>query len=534
VRDRPARIAIEDVREICTRHDALLFALAYPKNPVERSQARRELLRVAGAAKRASESKSARIRRALEGTGIAWSSQSTAFSYPIAAWFARNYPQNAEIDGAGDDGFPLQSVLKLCLPPMEAELLEAQYADVNELLDEAKGDAKKSRLVWLVEQLQHLPSASVREALYDSLQLYLNVSPKGGPLSRTFARGLPARTFYHGEIRRDVDARAIIAKPLPAPRRLSRSDRVALLDTARAVLAMMGRETDPIGAATPDGVQYLELGRGIAIALYSMPPERRFPLETHCGFVLFKNAIPVAYGGGWPFFEQCKIGVNVFAPFRGGESAFSFCQVLRVYAQRFDADHFVVEPYQFGAGNREGLLSGAFWFYYRLGFRPEACAQADLAGAEFKHISATKGYRAPLDVMRRLARGDLGLRLSQAPATRWPDPALLSLAVTESIGRDFKGERVAAQAAAFEYVRAALGVESDARWPADERYAFAMMSPLIAMIPDLARWTGREKRACLALMRAKGAADETRYFRLLRRHDRLRAAFCSVLERANL
>ena len=31
---------------------------------------------------------------------------------------------------------------------------------------------------------------------------------------------------------------------------------------------------------------------------------------------------------------------------------------------------FVVEPSQFGGTNKEGLLSGAFWFYYRLGFRP--------------------------------------------------------------------------------------------------------------------------------------------------------------------
>ena len=31
---------------------------------------------------------------------------------------------------------------------------------------------------------------------------------------------------------------------------------------------------------------------------------------------------------------------------------------------------FVVKPYQFGKGNPEGLKSGAFWFYYRLGFRP--------------------------------------------------------------------------------------------------------------------------------------------------------------------
>ena len=41
--------------------------------------------------------------------------------------------------------------------------------------------------------------------------------------------------------------------------------------------------------------------------------------------------------------------------------------VLRTYAQLFAVERFVVEPYQFGARNREALESGALWFYFRLG-----------------------------------------------------------------------------------------------------------------------------------------------------------------------
>jgi hypothetical protein len=532
VRSRPAAITVEDVRALFERHDSLLFALAYPKNREELRQAQRELQSIAAVAKRIAEAKSSRIRGLLEGSGIAWSSHATAFSYDIAAWLARSHPHNAEIDGAADDGFPLQSVLRLCLPPIETELLEATFSDVNELLDEAKGKSERSRLAWLVKQLERLPLQQARDALYDSLQLYVNVFPKDGPLSRTFARGLPSPPFYHDALQRDVDARKLIAQGLARSRRLSRHDRIALLDVGRAVLAMMGRETDPISAATPDGIEYFELGRGVAIALYSMPPQRRFPLDTHCGFVLFKNSVPIAYGGGWPFFEHCKIGVNVFSPFRGGESAYLFCQVLRVYAQRFDAERFVVEPYQFGAGNREGLLSGAFWFYYRLGFRPETRAQAALAASEFERIRSQKGYRSPVDVMRRLARCNLEFELShREPSAQWPDPALLSLAVTHWIGRAFKGDRDAARIAALKRVRASLGCKDTACWPESERRAFEVLSLLIAMIPDLDRWSGREKRDCAAVMRAKGAEDETRYFRLLRRHHRLRTAFAALIER---
>lgn len=505
--------------------------IAYPENPPLLARAESELRRVAEAAHRLSESRNARVRRRLFGTGIAWSEQLHAFSYNIAAWLEHAHSENAEIDSAGENGQSLQSVLKSCLPPIEAELLETEFADVNELLDEAKGPAGGSRLGWLVEQFDRLPSPEIRNQLFESLQLYIAVSPRDGPLSRTFARGLPTPVFFHSsELLRNVTLSEVIDEPVPASRRMSSCDRFALLDTARGALAMLGRETDPITEATPHGVEYCELGRGVAIALYSMPPERRFPIDTQLGFVLFKNAVPVAYGGGWPFLEQCKIGINVLAPFRGGESAYLFCQVLRVFRQRFDVERFVVEPYQFGAGNREGLLSGAYWFYYRLGFRSAVPSLAALADAEFERLGSNKTYRSPLAVMRRLTRCDLELHLSRDEATPWPDPALLSLAATEWIGRAFAGDRTAAAAAALQRVRAVLGVDDDATWPPGERYSFRVLSVLVAMIADLDRWSARERGDCLALMRAKGARHETRYFKLIRRHPRFRDALARILE----
>jgi hypothetical protein len=106
----------------------------------------------------------------------------------------------------------------------------------------------------------------------------------------------------------------------------------------------------------------------VAIALYTMAPGRRLPLDSHVGFMLFKNSLPVAYGGAWPFLGTAKIGVNIFAPYRGGESAHLFCKVLRVYSQRFGIGHFIAEPSQFGGATRR--LSPRL-VYYRLGFRPD-------------------------------------------------------------------------------------------------------------------------------------------------------------------
>jgi hypothetical protein len=521
---RCGAIAFDDARSLLAYHDALLFMLAYPESPALLASTQSELTRVAERARALS-------RRQLFGTGIAWSEQSVLFSYDIAAWLAKNYPENAEVDCADESTEALQRVLKLCLPPIEAELLESDFPDADLLLDEARGGAPGSRLTWLVAQLDALPATEMREHLFESLQLFVKISPKGGPLSLTFARGHPAPPFFHtGALRREVAVESVLDEPAPAALHLSLRNRCALLDTARAVLAMLGRETDAISASSPEGVEYLELDRGAGIALYSMRPERRFPIETHVGFMLFKNGIPVAYGGGWPFLEQCRFGINVLAPFRGGESAYLFCQAMRVFRHRFAIDRFVVEPYQFGAGNREGLLSGAFWFYYRLGFRPVRSAQASLAASEFTRIRSRAKYRSPLAVMRRLARADLELRLSSGE-TPWVDPKALSLAATEWIGRVFAGDRKVAEAAAMTRVRAILEVNDEATWPPGERSAFRVLSILVGMIPDLEDWSPKERRDCLALMRAKGARDETLYFELVRRHDRLRHALVDILQR---
>ena len=342
-------------------------------------------------------------------------------------------------------------------------------------------------------------------------------------------RGPAARTFFHrGDLKRNVDPLALLAQPLAPAQALTRKDRIHLLDGGRAMLASLGRETDAISAADPDGIEYHTLGRGVAIALYTMAPGRRLPLDSHVGFMLFKNSIPVGYGGGWPFLGTAKIGVNIFAPFRGGESAYLFCQVLRVYFQRFGVDHFVAEPSQFGGGNREGIESGAFWFYYRLGFRPVVPALAVLAAEEFDQMRRKPGYRPPIAVLRRFTRSDIELRLRpELAAVPTCDPADLSLAVSAWIARRHQGDRIRAAAFAVRDVSRALGVRGLARWPEAEQRAFESFCLILVLIPDLARWPTRDKAGVITVARAKGG-DEFRYFDLLRLTTRLHAALRQI------
>lgn len=525
-----AACRLDDPRTLLAYHDVLLFLAAYPESRALQSAAGRELRRVAASAERMSQGE--RARRRLAGSGIAWSETSHAYGYEIVKWLARDYPENAELDGEGGSDAPLRATLRLCMPALEFELLGAEFTGIAAFLEDAKGASGVSDLAWLLGELERLPcSEETRAHLFEALELFVSVAPRDGPLSRTFARGPHARAYFHRAplLRAPADALRALDAPVPAPRRLSVAEASHLVDVARGVLTMLGRETEPIALCSPEYVEYLELERGVAIALYAMRPLRRFALDTQLGFVLFKNAVPVGYGGGWPFLETCRIGVNVFEPFRGGESALLFCHVLRVYRARFAARRFLVEPYQFGADNREGLRSGAFWFYYRLGFRPVLPSLVELARAEFARIQADRTYRSALGVMRRLARADVELRLAGADeAGPSADPYRLSAAVSGWIGREFAGDREAALSASLQRVTKALDARDLEKWPAGERHAFRALCPLIAMIPGLQRWPARDRRACLTLVRAKGARDETRYFTLLLRHRRLREALAHI------
>jgi hypothetical protein len=240
--------------------------------------------------------------------------------------------------------------------------------------------------------------------------------------------------------------------------------------------------------------------------------------------MVFKNGVPVGYGGGWPFLGTCKIGVNVFAPFRGGESALLFGQALRVYRQRFAVGRFVAEPSQFGGTNMEGLQSGAFWFYYRLGFRPIDPRSAQRATEAWARIEADPGYRTPVALLRRFTGSDIELRLDEVPDC---EPGNLSDAVTRWIGRCYGGDRTAAEEAATRIVARALAVDRGDRWRESERRAFRALAPLVAQIPDLEVWPPADKRALVALIRAKGS-DEFRFHDRVARHRRFRTALARL------
>jgi len=97
----------------------LLFLLAYPATSATRSLASGELARVAAAAREIDSRGSPRDRGRLRGSGVAWSTITIAYTYPIARWLVSRYPRCAEVDSFGEGGALLAHWLRHALPPMK-------------------------------------------------------------------------------------------------------------------------------------------------------------------------------------------------------------------------------------------------------------------------------------------------------------------------------------------------------------------------------------------------------------------------------
>lgn len=282
-------------------------------------------------------------------------------------------------------------------------------------------------------------AAEIRDLLYDQLKVFIRIDFKVKTLSRTFCKAPAGAIHYHDHLIREVDLIRESERAIQKNFRLTANEKTALVHAGKCILLSQYRETDPLTFSDTDATELIDCGRGFTVALYSLKQERRLPLESYVGYVAFKNRQPVAYGGSWLWGYQAKIGINVFPAYRGGESTYLLAQLIRVYRQRFGAEHFGVEPYQIGKGNPEGIQSGAFWFYYRLGFRP---AQPDLfriAESEYRLLRENKTHKTPASILRKLSGADLVFSFSDKGMHL--TAARLSEMTTEYINRNYNGNR---------------------------------------------------------------------------------------------
>jgi hypothetical protein len=496
-------------------HELLLFMVTCPDDADIAARVSAELSRMGQVVERLNGS-----RPILVDSGIAGSLRRFSPSLDLAAWMARRFGGDVGIDWENEPAVAkLEESLSLLAAVSERDGLTDDRLSTRQWVDLARG-RRFADLDWIVRQFRQIGvGGEALDRLFEASELEVLWRLREPVASRTLARLPGRRVFFQTDaFVRSPDVARILEQPLPAARPQGTRAADAVLDVCRAALAVRGRETDPVTHANPREVYRFALPRGVDVVIIGMLPERRLPIESFFGYVAARNGVPMAYGGGWVFLDRCEVGINIFDTFRGGESAFIFAQILRVYRQLFRPRRFTVDPFQFGAGNTEAIRSGAFWFYDRMGFRPTDETLAALADAERERMQAARGYRSPAGVLRRLAGAKLQMTLGDAVDTHTPELSEIALGLTAWIGQRFDGDRAAAVAWSRDRLARMLGAGGMERWPAKQRAAFERLAPLAAWSNEPAKWPKRSKEALVRVLRAKGGPSESRYARLLSRH----------------
>lgn len=449
-------LLIPKSKQIEQYQSTLLFLMAYSENEIIYSLASAEMKRLSLFLKKMAK----KDKPLLERTGLPYTQTQGAFSLTLVKWLLQNYTSQISLHSLEKTDTHPKEILKHALAEMEFDLAGNESLSPLLWLEKAFGTKDKhlllKSLVQCIDAIKASPA--LKDQLFESLKLYVSISPKDTSLSKGFGN-FPVQTpfYHHQNLLKRFDEQALIQKKLPAAKRLSAQEKTELIEKARIALLLLNRETDPITYCNTNGLQFYELEHGLSIALFSMLPERQLPIDSYIGFMMFKNGHPMAYGGAWLFAKRSLIGVNIFETFRGGESAFVFCQLLRTYRQLFDTLNFEVEPYQFGKNNPEGLKSGAFWFYYRFGFRPKDKDLHTLAETEFKKIQNIKGYRSSIETLKLFTHSNLLANFGEKKNSL--DVACFSRYITQKINKQFGSDRNLAEKFCLSALKKDFGID---------------------------------------------------------------------------
>jgi hypothetical protein len=521
-------------RPLIRFHELLLFLRAFPHNPgvvcktetlLNTFHERVEALRQTGAEMSDFDQ--------MEACGIASTRMEDTLAFDVANWVTRRLPGQVEIAWDHyDPGRELGTAGPRFMPLLEDDSYVEADTPWRRWLETAAGK-KDSDPAWLIQRFADLGlPPNQRAELYESLRVPLRWHLENSRAARTRNWKTVRRIFYHcGPLiqRSEVSLAEELAKRPPRLTRLSRHQGEAVIETIREVMLVRYRELYGTSLADPSSVVRADVGRGVSICLWNLPPERRLPLRAYVAGLTLKNGVPLNYIEAIGLCEWMEVGFNTFYTFRGGEVGWVYAQVLRCLCCLMGTTCVSVYPYQLGQDNDEAIESGAFWFYRKLGFR---CGREDLerlAEREEQKIAANRNYRTPARVLKRLAAGHVFHELPGNEVGAWDTFSTrnIGLRVNQRMARHFSGDSKRIRQESFRNIARILAVNPSS-WTNLERASFENFAVVLALVPDLSAWTDAQKQTLLQIIRAKSKPDEMRFLYLTQRHDRLREALLKL------
>jgi hypothetical protein len=515
-------LRLDRAKQLLALQRVVCFLSAFPDDAAVHRAARRLATGFAARAARLPKAE----REQLDDSGAAGSLTRHFYAAAAARWMQRRFPGAVDLDWKADNAAEaLEALISPRLQPMEAEATDVSKAGIRRWLAQARGGGDDTDLAWLLAQAGAGRAREAFDREFDAAEVPLAwlLDDRAG-ITGNAVRG-PVVPRAGGMRRASGEARAAITQPIDVeclPRRAA----ARLLDVWRAALWSRTRTVLQVEQPNLDECWLADLGGGLQFAAIGVVPQRRGLLEATYGHLLLANGMPIGYGGFTTLFAQVNTGINVFPEFRGSEAAYAFEQALRVMHALTGNARFVVNPYQFGAGNDEALQSGAYWFYYRLGFRSAQAPVRALAEKEFARLRADRRYRVPIATLRRLAACDVHLDLADDAAEKFFDESrleALGAGITAAIAREGAASRAEALESMQQRIAGLLGIEL-ADLSEVERQGFAQFAPILAQVGDLAAWPKGDREALAQVVRARWAQQERDFIWLMCVHDRLRIA----------
>ena len=563
-----------DPHQLIRFHESLLFLRAFLHTP---SQIPRIENLLNAFHKRIEKLRAAKVDMSpfddFDASGIAGTTMQDTLSFDVAQWLVRRIPKNVEIAWKDYwDDYQAERARGNTWPRFIPLLEEDADVEANipwqTWIDAARG--RQNPLPWLLNQFAKLPLPARRQSeLYDSLRLPVRWNLENLKLSRTRNWRSPRRLYFHTTPliqRSEVNLAQELSQPAPKLEKLSRPAAESVLHSIREIMVVRYRELYGTTLGDPNTVVRADLGRGVVMHFWGLPPTRRLPLRAYIAGYTLKNGVPINYIEAIGLCEWIEVGFNTFYTYRQGETAWIYAQALRCLRALTHAECISIYPYQIGQNNEEAIESGAFWFYRKLGFRPGRPDLQKLCEREEKRIAAHPKYRTPPRTLKRLAEAHMfydmrpsARKTKKADAANHSDASTtveerpfqgrvtrtlketgfsprgnnsgpwdtfstrtLGLRINQRMAKEFNGESQRIRQASTATITEALRINSS-RWTVLQNQSLENWSVVLTQIPNLSRWTPEEKRKLIKIIQTKSAPNEMPYLHQTQNHPRFRA-----------
>jgi hypothetical protein len=483
-----------------------------------------------------------RFRRALAGTGIAGTDLHDRFFWFTALWLVERWPERVVIDWREfSNQADLEPLLRLLVPAAEAAALDDVTLSPRRWIERWRAP-HETDASFLVRRFAALHAdAFTIELLFERLDPPLVVRGDeryargvGAAPSRTLAHatGL-AVAFRHRPFERTrPDLRRESRQPPVAVRAMPERRAIEILDLARAAMVTRDRDLDSFEHADLRDFRLVDCGGGLQFACIGLVPERRALLDAIYGYLTLQNGVPTGYVLTSALFESAFVAYNVFETFRRAAAAATYARVLAMVRHLFGATTFAIDPYQLGHHNAEGQASGAWWFYFKLGFRPQDAAVRRRVRDELRWLRADPRRRSSRATLHALAAAPLFLHAERPRADVLGRISLanVSLHVSRALAAGGADREATIDAAVAQAARM-LGARAPRPDGGGRRLAWERWAPLVLLLPGVARWPPASRAALARVVDAKGARRESDFVHLFDAHARLRQAVLQLARR---